>query len=143
MFDRKKYMREYGIKWRKKNAEKSREYNLRYKQENKHEIKEKRQNYAEKNAFKISQQVRERKFKSRYGITKAEYDLLCASQDFSCAICDDQILHPQRLHVDHDHTTGEIRGLLCGKCNRGIGLLRDDPIILEKAIKYLTLKTQQ
>lgn len=130
-------MQEYGAKWRKNNAKKVREYNLRYKQEKKHEIKTQRKTYRAKNTFKISEQVRERKFRNRYGITKAEYDLLCASQEFCCAICGEQIIYPKRLNVDHDHKTGEVRGLLCGNCNRALGLFNDDPNNLKNAINYL------
>lgn len=117
--------------------EKARKYNLEYKKKNKEELKRKRPKYREKNSFKISQQVRERKFRNRYGITIAEYNLLCASQDFCCAICEEQVIFPKTLNVDHDHASGEIRGLLCGSCNRGIGLLKDKKEIVKRAFIYL------
>lgn len=50
-----------------------------------------------------------------------------------CDICNSDI----KLHVDHDHLTGRIRGVLCANCNRGIGLFRDNKELLAKAIKYL------
>lgn len=55
-----------------------------------------------------------------------------------CAICQSpENGRYAHLSVDHDHDTGKIRGLLCNNCNRGIGLLKDDPKILEQAKKYL------
>jgi hypothetical protein len=53
------------------------------------------------------------------GVSDADYEALLAAQGGGCAICD----HPprtRRLHVDHDHKTGEIRGLLCHRCNRAL-----------------------
>lgn len=59
-------------------------------------------------------------------------------QNYVCAICS---LHysnfKKSLAVDHDHHTGKIRGLLCSKCNTGIGNLKDDPKLLKKALEYL------
>jgi len=43
----------------------------------------------------------------------------------------------ERWHIDHDHVTGQVRGLLCGKCNSAIGLLQDDPEIIRAAAKYV------
>ena len=71
-----------------------------------------------------------------YGIEPEEYDFLLAVQGGACAICRTS---PGSgvLHVDHDHDTEAIRGLLCGKCNKGIGLLGDSVEGVERALKYL------
>lgn len=71
-----------------------------------------------------------------YGITPEEWDEMLANQNGACAIC----MTPQttrKLHTDHDHRTGKIRGLLCTNCNHAIGALMDDPDLLRSAIQYL------
>ena len=76
--------------------------------------------------------------KRRYGITQAEYDALLAKQAGACAICRRQ---PKgRLCVDHCHLTGRIRGLLCHKCNIGLGNLREDHRTLIAALAYLAYR---
>jgi hypothetical protein len=79
-----------------------------------------------------------------YGITLDEYERRFAYQNGVCAICSlpQNSTRNQRLCVDHDHDTGAIRGLLCDTCNRGIGLLKDDARILDRAALYLR-STQQ
>lgn len=63
---------------------------------------------------------------------------MLASQGGGCAICQKPDGEGKdRLHLDHDHETGKARGLLCGPCNRGIGMLRDDPALVRKALDYL------
>ncbi|MDT0381443.1 endonuclease VII domain-containing protein [Streptomyces sp. DSM 42041] len=74
-------------------------------------------------------------FKSRYGITIQDYDRMFAEQDGKCAACGDTPQH--RLHVDHDHDTGAVRGLLCAFCNKGLGCFQDDPNRLLGAAAYL------
>lgn len=85
---------------------------------------------------------RRRNFESQYGITVARYEELHEMQGGLCAICGEPEGKMQRgkvymLSVDHDHVTGEVRGLLCNNCNRAIGLLKDNTDILKKAIRYL------
>lgn len=76
--------------------------------------------------------------KKKYGITLSEYNNLVLEQDHKCAICKIPVSNlPKTLDVDHCHITGKIRGLLCGKCNMGIGYFKDDTTLLEAAIKYL------
>lgn len=73
-----------------------------------------------------------------YGMTQSDYNQLFAEQLGCCAICGKHQNEFNRgLHIDHDHRTGKVRGLLCHRCNPGIGYLQEDVEILEKAIKYL------
>lgn len=69
-----------------------------------------------------------------YGLSPDDYDTLVALQDGRCRICGSPA---KRLHVDHDHGSGAIRGLLCGRCNRGIGMLGDSPDTLRRAAEYI------
>lgn len=83
--------------------------------------------------------ARKSQLKLSYGITLEEYDLLLEQQDHSCAICKTKTPTGKWkvFAVDHCHITGNVRGLLCNECNRGMGLLRDDPDLLRKAAEYL------
>lgn len=79
------------------------------------------------------------------GIDLWDFKYILHSQGGKCAICGSLefgqgIRDLKRGAVDHDHKTGEVRGILCDKCNRGIGLLGDDIEILRSAIKYLSRK---
>ena len=82
---------------------------------------------------------RRSKFKTQYGITPEEYDIMLEKQGGGCAICGVNKPSDRTTHfaVDHCHTTGTVRGLLCTKCNRGLGLFNDDTIRIEQAVKYL------
>lgn len=78
--------------------------------------------------------IRNRKIKKIYGITQEEYRAICDAQEYKCAICQET---PSVLVIDHDHSTGKVRGLLCRQCNSGIGMLKDDIVIVENAFRYL------
>lgn len=73
----------------------------------------------------------------RFGISEAEWDERYARQNGRCALCDGQRRGYRELAVDHDHVTGKIRALLCQDCNLGIGQLKDDPDLLERAAAYI------
>lgn len=76
--------------------------------------------------------------KRRYGISIEEYDALSIKQKGVCAICGGPpVKNRNSLSVDHCHETGHIRGLLCGRCNTGLGMFKDLPELLEKALLYL------
>ena len=72
----------------------------------------------------------------QYGLSPAEYDMILKSQDNCCAICRAHVSN-QKLHVDHDHVNGEVRGLLCVRCNMGLGCFKDEKKNLERAIWYI------
>ncbi len=73
-----------------------------------------------------------------YGITLEEYNQIFAQQNGCCLICErSQLELNKRLHVDHDHKTGRIRGLLCNSCNQGLGYFKDNKEFLFRAIQYL------
>jgi hypothetical protein len=76
---------------------------------------------------------REYHLRQRYGIGQKDVDELLAEQGGVCAICG----APDPEHVDHDHATGWIRGILCFNCNGGLGQFRDSPEYLANAITYL------
>ncbi len=82
---------------------------------------------------------RDQHLKRSYGITLNDYNQMLTEQNDCCAICGTD--NPGGKHgkfmVDHNHDTGEVRGLLCKRCNIAIGEFNDDPSILEKAVLYL------
>ena len=71
--------------------------------------------------------------KRMYGLTRTELDALIGAQGGLCAICETN----PAVHVDHDHATGKIRGVLCFTCNVALGQLKDDVALFRKAIDYL------
>jgi hypothetical protein len=74
------------------------------------------------------------KLNKHYGITPKQYDNMLTDQQGKCAVCGDIMTQP---HVDHCHTTGKVRGLLCINCNQGLGKFKDDTNKLQHAIDYL------
>ena len=79
-----------------------------------------------------------RALKRKYNITPEIYYKMLEYQEESCAICGITAeKFGSKLHVDHNHTTKEVRGLLCGSCNKALGLLYDSKDNLIKAIEYL------
>jgi hypothetical protein len=77
--------------------------------------------------------------KRLYGISEEDYNQMLANQSGCCAVCHTSDPGTKRnfFCVDHDHVTKAIRGLLCVQCNKGIGNLKDNPIILREAALYL------
>ena len=112
------------------------EYLANYREENKEHLQKLSREWKMRNPDKM----RNTKFKLRYGITLQDYDLMLDSQNGGCAICgssDPKRKLSKHLCVDHCHSTGAVRGLLCYKCNVGLGAFEDNKKSLENAIKYL------
>lgn len=72
-----------------------------------------------------------------YGLKPGEYDRMRADQHDRCAICGTPDAGGRRWHVDHDHITGKVRGLLCSACNLTLGKMQDDPARLRAAADYI------
>lgn len=74
-----------------------------------------------------------------YGMTVDEYEVMRIVQNYRCAICgkNEEAERYGKLHIDHDHETGKVRGLLCTACNHGLGRFEDSPERLEIAADYL------
>lgn len=89
----------------------------------------------------VAQRAYASRVKGKYGITIDAVNEMWADQGGRCAICGAPeppfAERHQRLHVDHDHQTGVVRGLLCSPCNQGLGYFSDDPDRLEEAAQYL------
>lgn len=92
-----------------------------------------------KRYLKEAERRRNDHLQTNYGIDSAEYLRMYAEQKGVCAICKQTEAQEGRaLCVDHSHITGDVRGLLCSNCNRGIGLLQDSPELIRNAFHYLT-----
>ena len=106
------------------------------------EVKERAKHNLEqrkkKNPYKYKESIRSYALKYKYGLTDEDYTKMLEDQDHKCAICGiHQSEYEKTLYVDHDHNTGEVRGLLCGKCNTGLGMFQDQHYLLENALEYL------
>ena len=89
--------------------------------------------YAGKYNVLTPEERRRVKLHQRYGMTPEDFAEMVEMQGGRCAICEST----STLQVDHSHSHGRRRGLLCGNCNRGLGLFKDDPDHLERAAAYL------
>lgn len=134
--------KEYNKKWRKsehgkefdkkRNASPERKsYRKKYKQTE----AGKRSNAKYQKRPEIKARRQSRRLEVRYGITTEQYWQMVAQQGGVCAICGKS--DGKKLHVDHSHKTSQVRGLLCGNCNRGIGLFKDSVETMLKAVEYL------
>ncbi len=131
--DRKKHPEKYKKrmqKYYKNNRKKLINRVKKYTEDNKEKVKIRKN----KHYMAIREARRWDNIRKLYGLSKEDYDKLYVNQQGRCAVC--RIELPV-LHIDHFHEDGTIRGLLCGKCNRGIGLFDDNIELLEAVIKYL------
>lgn len=129
------YYKNYKYDLSQDQVDKYKEKAKLYYQKNKDNIKKYQSSYRKTDAAKNS------KLKSRYGITLEQYNQILINQGNKCPICSCQFSSTEyyrRPNIDHCHRTDKIRGILCHKCNTGIGLLNDNPKLLQNAIKYLS-----
>ena len=75
--------------------------------------------------------------KKKYGLLPEDYDAMLEEQDNKCKLCLVEFNDQTITNIDHCHTTNKVRGILCGSCNRGLGIFKEDIKVLTKAINYL------
>lgn len=96
--------------------------------------------YYQRDKIKYGLRARKRQYLARYGLTEEALAALVRTQT-ACPICDRPLVWDgpkfSKPHVDHDHATGKVRELLCGRCNVGLGSFDDDPTKLLRAAQYL------
>ena len=95
--------------------------------------------YYKNKEYVYSAEYRRRKTLACYGITLEDFNEMLKEQKYRCKICNIEEKHASkaRFHVDHCHDTGKVRGLLCSKCNQGLGMFNDNIEFLKEAAKYL------
>jgi hypothetical protein len=136
--------------WAEANREKLREYQRDYMKKrraaNPEATREAQKKYYQKNkAARIGygkaryERVRGTVLRSKYGIDLEDYSSMLAAQNGACAICGTATPDGRGrfFHVDHCHRSGKVRGLLCTKCNQGIGMFKENPETLLAAIRYV------
>lgn len=122
----------------RKVSEAARARNTEWHRENRERLSHVRAARAKNNPEGVARIGRNTALKINYGITLDDYLMLFNKQEGKCAIC--LRLQPKTLHVDHCHSSKKVRGLLCQRCNMGIGFLDDNTERLKMAVKYLNKK---
>jgi hypothetical protein len=82
---------------------------------------------------------RDRALKRKFGLTYEQKQAMVSTQNGRCRICQELLQPGRRTHVDHDHASGKVRGILCSGCNTGLGGFRDNPNFLREAARYVEL----
>lgn len=112
-------MRAQNREWHRKNLQRS---------------KERHRAWVAANKDRVRKKTLEWQLWNRYGLTPDQYRAL----GWTCFICGAVAgKSGRRLHIDHDHETGTVRGLLCSPCNTALGSLREDPRLFRRALAYL------
>lgn len=119
--------------WRDANPEKKREQN-RNRDRSRYLDKVRIWQRAWQRSERGKRSYRQTYLKAKYGLTIEEFQSMVAAQNGRCAICgcDDR-----QLVIDHNHSSGAVRGLLCNLCNQGLGALQDSEPVLKAALLYL------
>ena len=129
------YNKEYSARPEVKERAKIRNQQFRerrklYKQTEAGKLADKRYRQSEATIMRI----RANRLKSRYNLTPEQVEEMKAKQDNRCAICTKELVNH---HIDHDHDTNKVRGLLCSSCNMALGLFKDNTYTMMCAVRYL------
>jgi len=126
--------------------QKRKESSKKYYEENKEACKQRTKEHPSciaarekyRNKPETKDKIRNWRLLQTYGITNQDYEQMLENQGFCCAGCGlHQNILEKKLNIDHDHVTGKVRGLLCGNCNRALGLVKDNMETLVRLQEYL------
>lgn len=138
----------YHAAYREQHREKARAYAAKWREENRPLLREK----ARERYYAPGEKEKRREYRNRtttkddryfqwarqfYKLSKSEYEARWAQQEGRCVICRTAFTTRRSAHIDHNHQTGAVRGLLCAHCNRGLGGFVDCVTRLQRAIEYL------
>ncbi len=132
--------------WREANKDEIRAYQKQWREANKDSVNAYQRAYQQdyRNRKDVRHDTWVRALRNNYNMTPADFNLMWAEQGGICEICKTPMAPRGKAKnsvcVDHNHATGEIRGLLCRECNQGLGHMKDDPKVLESALRYLLNK---
>lgn len=130
-------------RWFAANREERNAYARKWQAEHRSAVLERRRKARLANPQRYKEQIRKENLKRSFNITPEQYEAIFNAQGGVCAICHRLPKPHRRLAVDHNHTTGANRGLLCSACNLSVGLLEMDPDWNEKALNYLAQYIEQ
>ncbi len=146
-------IRELKRRWRKnQTSEELARISERQRQRRKNRTPEKKERDAEcerrrwasltsENKKRQAERQRQRRWLITYGLMESDYKVLLYKHSGCCHVCGKKPAGTKEFHVDHDHKTGRVRGLLCQHCNIALGMVHDDPTILLRMIEYLKAAT--
>lgn len=121
-----------------KDPDQQKRYFEEYRKKNRSLLVEKERKRYVKKSESIRERTREWRLNRLYGLTVEQRDALFEAQGFTCAICGDHMPKGKnKWHVDHDHKTGAVRGVLCRYCNVGLGSFYENPRLLRNAAEYI------
>ena len=144
----KKKTAEYSSAWRKRNPEKCRQYAKNHRLKHPEAVKARLERWRKVNGEhentyrkayyeKHKRRYKSYRLKNHFGITLEQKEAMINAQQGKCAICGNGFRFERDCHVDHNHSTNKIRGILCQNCNRGLGMFKDNKFILSNAVSYL------
>lgn len=131
-----KHIKDYSKEYQQRNREHLKEYGKEYRQRNREYIKEQQKEYWQRNKGYLKEQQKKCYYKKTYNLTLEEADKILLIQNYRCPICGKSLIETRRC-IDHNSKTGKVRGILCSKCNLGLGHFNDDLELLKKTIEYI------
>ncbi len=127
----------YDPEYYQKNKDKIQTQQRRYYKANRDKIIKRTAKWQRDNHKRASLIWKKSELRRKYGITLEDWSRLYDMQKGLCAICSEVFISNSAAHVDHNHITNKVRGLLCRQCNTMLGFAKDDVLILQNAINYL------